>query len=115
MYLGSNISFMSESLHHEIVFQEVRKSLCMETKGVQHAIKGIQLTGFDEKHLVNLLTLYAEDIAPVSKDHIPTTDDIRKWPQLEGIVLQEVDAEIGLLLGNNVPHVYSPREVVTVH
>jgi len=57
----------------------------METMGVQHmmdtsAIKGIHITGLNEKYVVNLPTLYTKDIIPVSKDHIPTTDDINKWP-----------------------------------
>jgi len=90
----------------------------METMGVRHvmntsAVKGIHITGLDGKHVVGLPTLYTKDTIPVSKEHIPTTKDISQWPHLEGIVLPEVDAEIGLLLGNNAPDVYSPIEVLT--
>jgi len=67
----------------------------METMGVQHtmetsAMKGIHIKGLDEKHVVNLPTLYTKYIIPVSKDHTPINDDISKWPHLEGIVLSKL-------------------------
>jgi len=54
--LGSNISFVSESLPQEIECQGVRKRLSMDTMGVQHmmdssAIKVIHITELYQKRV----------------------------------------------------------------
>ena len=39
---------------------------------------------------------------PVSHDDIPTSEDLKAWPHLHSIELQDIDADIGLMIGNNV-------------
>ena len=50
---------------------------------------------------------------PVSKQHIPTSSDISYWAHLRGLDLPEIESEVGLLIGNNVPQAYTPCEFVT--
>ena len=46
----------------------------------------------------------------MSKEHIPTIEDITKWPHLEGIVLPEVGAEIDLpKIGETLPEEHHSR------
>ena len=47
---------------------------------------------------------------PVTEAHIPTNDELSKWPHLNGIRLPEVKSGIGLIIGNNVPDAYTPFE-----
>ena len=47
----------------------------------------------------------------MSREDIPTQDDVEKWPHLSGVHLPKVDAEIGLLIASDVPEVLDPLEV----
>ena len=62
---------------------------------------------------VDLPTTSTKGTIPVSQHHIPKTDDISKWDHLKDISLPEIDADIGLLIGNNVPDAYTPLDLKT--
>ncbi len=48
---------------------------------------------------------------PVSPEDIPHQSDVDRWPHLRGIPMLEVDAEVGLLMGNDVPKALQPLEI----
>ena len=48
---------------------------------------------------------------PVSKVDIPCQSDVDRWPHLQGIAIPEIDCEVGLLLGSDVPKALQPTEV----
>ncbi|VDI48901.1 Hypothetical predicted protein [Mytilus galloprovincialis] len=50
---------------------------------------------------------------PVAKTHIPTNEEIVKWPHLNNIVLPDINGTIGLMIGNNVPDAYTPYDIAT--
>jgi len=54
-----------------------------------------------QEHFLPLPIMYTKDTMPVNRNHIPTTEDISKWPRLSDIELPVVDSHIGLLPGNN--------------
>ena len=39
-------------------------------------------------------------------------EDIQKWPYLHNVRLPHIDAEIGLLIGNNVHEAFEPWKVI---
>ena len=65
----------------------------------------------DEQHVIPLPVLFSKDRIPVTRSHTPINDDIRSWPHLRDINLPQIDADVGLLIGNNIPDVTIPLEV----
>ncbi|KAJ8412783.1 hypothetical protein AAFF_G00117340 [Aldrovandia affinis] len=57
---------------------------------------------------LDLPRVYTQDRIPVSKENIPTQNDLGKWPYLSGIQLDEMYADIDLLIGINVPKAMEP-------
>ena len=113
---GSNASFISVNLMHQLGLQGKRMKLSMDTMGekhtmITHEVRNVVVCDIAQTHTVNLPALYSKDGIPVSKRQIPSTEDIVVWPHLGGIMLPQVSADVGLLLGNNVPDAYSPYEV----
>ena len=46
---------------------------------------------------------------PVSKENIPRQSDVDRWPQ--GVVLEDIDIEVDLLIGDDVPIPLQPKVV----
>jgi hypothetical protein len=59
---------------------------------------------------IDLPKIYTKDRMPVTHEHIPKREEISKWNHLSNITLPNVTAEIGLLIGSNVPDAYAPFE-----
>ena len=48
----------------------------------------------------------------VSKDEVPQQEDVDRWPHLRGFVyLTEVNSQVDLLIGSDVPEALQPKEV----
>ncbi|XP_070549367.1 uncharacterized protein [Ptychodera flava] len=77
-----------------------------------HIIKGLEVTDLEESNLIRLPPAYTQSKIPVSTDDILTQADIKSYPYLERVHLPSIDAEIGLLIGNNVPDAFEPWEVI---
>ena len=73
----------------------------------------IGLNGFDlkENHMVEAPTVFSTPRLPVSKLNIPLQEDVDKWEHLKGTNLPNLNAEIGLLIGNHVPRALQPKQV----
>ena len=78
------------------------------------AVTGLEVCGFHEDVFVPLPTVYTQHALPVSKEQIPTQDDIACWSYLSGIVIPslEAEAEIGILIGNNACKATEPWKIV---
>ena len=48
---------------------------------------------------------------PVSAESIPCQEDVDRWPHLRGIRISEIDANVGLLIGHDVPKALEPKDV----
>ena len=115
---GSNVSFCLENLMHQLGVNGKRVKLSMDTMGSPftmhtYEVGDLEILDLREEHCLPLPVMYTKDRMPVTRGHIPTTEDIGKWPHLSDIVLPAVDSDIGLLLGNNVTDVCAPLEVRT--
>ena len=64
-----------------------------------------------ENHFVHLPTLYTRPEITVSKNEIPTQEDVDQWQHLDGVFIPQVVAEIGLLIASDVPKGLDPLEV----
>ena len=62
--------------------------------------------------LPTVYTQHALPVLPVSKEQIATQDDIAGWPYLSGIVIPLLEADIGILIGNNACKATEPWKIV---
>ncbi|XP_041349189.1 uncharacterized protein LOC121368518 [Gigantopelta aegis] len=113
---GSSISFCCESLVRELGGMGHRMSITMDTMGnpfsmETYAVDGLQVCDLELENEIDLPRVYTKDKIPVSKRLAPTNKDISCWKHLDDINLPDITAEVGLLIGNNVPDAYTPFEV----
>jgi hypothetical protein len=76
-------------------------------------VEGLEILDMNLNNIVKMKTVYSKDKLPVKEVHIPTQQDLQKWPHLQNIKLPQVEGNIGLLIGNNVPDAYAPLKVRT--
>ena len=75
--------------------------------------KDLQMSDLHENVVIPLYEMWATPVLPVSKDEIPQQEDVERWPHLQGYVeLTELDSQVELLIGANVPEAVQPREVI---
>ena len=65
-----------------------------------------------ESSFVPLPVVYSQESLPVSRDQIPSQHDVDRWDYLSHIDIPYLDADIGILIGNNVPRAVEPWEVI---
>lgn len=115
---GSSVCFCTNDLLEELGGSGRDLKLKINTMGTPctmatKEVHGLQIRGISGDVFVSLPEVYTKREMPVGQDHIPTNDDLRHWPHLRDIQLPDLIGRVGLLIGNNVPDVYSPYEVRT--
>lgn len=115
---GSSVSFCSTSLMEKLGCHGKSKKITIETMGSPHTmdtrvIQGLQVCDLNLENEIQMPSLYTKDNLPVSRSHIPTSDDISQYPHLRDIDIPQLDCSIDLLIGNNVPDAYTPHQVRT--
>jgi hypothetical protein len=78
-----------------------------------HILKDIEVSDLQGGNSIKIPKVYKKDRMPVTRDHVPTQDDISKWQHLKEIKLPEINAEVEPLIGNAVADAYTPLKVVT--
>ncbi|KAJ8391888.1 hypothetical protein AAFF_G00083590 [Aldrovandia affinis] len=114
---GSSATFCTENLMNRLHAKGRKTEILLRTMGQERLVKSYGLTGLEVTNLegtthLNLPRVYTQDRIPVSKENIPTQNDLEKWPYLSGIQLDEIDADIDLLIGINVPKAMEPWHTI---
>ncbi|KAK7944963.1 hypothetical protein WMY93_000691 [Mugilogobius chulae] len=73
---------------------------------------GAEISSLDSENFIQLSEVYSQKLIPVSKENIPSQEDISSWPHLKEVKLPTIQADIGLLIGANVPQAMEPLQVV---
>lgn len=115
---GSNTTFCSASLMKRLSVsgKEMRIKLttmdsCNDVDSL--VVTNLEVTDLDENVVISLPEVLSRPSMPVVKDEIPKQEDVERWPHLQGYVyLAELNSEVDLLIGANVPEALQPREVV---
>ena len=76
------------------------------------AVQGLSISDMSENNQVTLPTVFALDKIPASREEICTAEDLQDWPHLQEVVPDVVDAEIGMLVGMNVPEALEPTDFI---
>ncbi|TRY79440.1 hypothetical protein TCAL_13674 [Tigriopus californicus] len=75
-------------------------------------VHGLKLSDLENDHTITLPAALAYKDLPVDRGDIPLRDQIQKWPHLSDLPLVWSTAQVGVLVGMNVPGALRPLEVV---
>lgn len=116
---GSTGTFCTRELLSKLTHQSIQPAQISITtlqsdnvKVDSHVVIGIEICDPDENNSVCLPPTYTLEKIPVSKEDIVKQKDLVRWPHLHSVDIPEYDADIGLLLGQNVPQAMEPIEVI---
>ena len=113
---GSNSTFCSEELLEQLGVEGRKTNLSLttmtsENSPVETHIVSLEVYDLDEDEFVDLPSVYSTSKLPVTSRDIPEQGDVDKWPHLSDICVTRVNAEVGLLIGNDCAEALEPREV----
>ena len=101
---GRSATFCTESLMRKLGVHGTKVKISLSTLQKKsslvdsYLIRDLVVSDIDENHFVHLPVPYTSPEIPVSKNNIPTQEDVDQWPHLDGVFIPQVDAEIGLLI-----------------
>ena len=115
---GSNVTFCTENLAQQLGVTGKATTMELHTMGqsqkfTTHRISGLEVCGLDNGSTVELPLVYTKPKMPVTRDLMPTQEDIDRYEHLREIELPVIQAEVGMLIGNNVPAAFTPQELRT--
>ncbi|XP_028402120.1 uncharacterized protein LOC114525110 [Dendronephthya gigantea] len=113
---GSNTTFCSNELLEQLGITGKKTTLSLTTlQNVQQttrcSVTSLEVWDLNEENLVELPTVFSTERLPVDRSSIPLQKDVDRWPHLRNVNVQEIDAAVGLLIGNDVPKALEPKEV----
>lgn len=114
---GSNAVFCSKDLMKKLQIKGQKTKLQIQTLNKESVSDSLILSGLiirdlDAKNELQLPKVYVQDTIPIAKENIPTQEDISKWGYLKNVHIHSIDADVGLLIGRNVPKASEPCQVV---
>lgn len=114
---GSNASFCTNKLANDLHLEGKNVNILLTTMGEQktvscQAVPGLEVSSLEGNNFIELTEVFAQKAIPVSKENIPTQEDVDKWPHLKGVKIPSINAEIGLLIGTDVPKALEPEELI---
>ena len=114
---GSTASFCTVGLMEKLKVQGRKSNITLSTLGQRRVVetsivRGLEIAGLDRNNFCDLPGLYTQQTLPVHKGNITRQCDIEQWPHLSSVHLPEVDLEIELLIGLDVPKALEPLNVI---
>lgn len=82
-----------------------------ENTPIECSVVELEMFDLGNKNLVELPMVYSRPSLPIRPDAIGKQEDVDRWPYLKGITIPHIEAEVGLLIGSDVPQALQPREV----
>ena len=113
---GSNTSFRTESLLERLNFKGTKTKLSLttlqgENEPIECSLVSLEASDLSENNTVQLPHVYSRPSLPIPPEAIARQEDVDRWPHLKGVNISHIDAEIGLLIGSDVPEALQPREM----
>ena len=75
------------------------------------AIEGLTISGMDGNHVIHLPAVFAIDQIPAGRRELCRPEDLEDWPLLQDVLPGEIDADVGLLIGVDVPTALEPVDI----
>lgn len=114
---GSSATFCTDALARQLNLQGKCTKLELKTMSPKHQVEShlltdLEVSGLNSNNFIDLPKVFTQKGIPVSRKSIPSQRDIEKWPYLSEVTLPSIDAEVGLLIGNNVHKALEPWQVI---
>ena len=114
---GSNTSFCTDQLIERLDAPGRRTTLSLTTMDSENVtsqslVVSLEVFDLQGSNSVELCSVFSWSKLPVAKSDVPLQSDVNRWPHLEGVDLPYIDADIDLLIGNDVPKALEPKEVL---
>jgi hypothetical protein len=115
---GSSATFISEGLRKQLRITGRKTKLNLSTMGAKdqmvgsEVISGLEVYDLNEDNGISLPNVYTQPELPVTQDEIPMQQDVDRWPHLSGVHIPRIKADVGILIGNNVPNAMEPWQVI---
>lgn len=111
---GSTAVFCTVNLMNKLNLSGKRTCILLWTMGQEkvvnsYVVTGLEVAGLDGELFCELPSTYTQESMPVHKGNIPCQKDLQRWPHLRHL---EIDSEIELLIGTNVPKALEPLQVI---
>ncbi|XP_053270268.1 uncharacterized protein LOC128427193 [Pleuronectes platessa] len=102
---------------NKLNLQGRKSNILLRTMGQRKVVEtsivsGLEVTGLHGTDFCDLPCVYTQKTMPVHKGNIPHQNDINQWHHLKNIHLPELDCEIELLIGSDVPKALEPLQVI---
>ena len=113
---GSSDTLMTEHLLRDLGVCGKRTTINLTTLNADSvptscfAVSNLGVCGLNESVFVPLPVIFTQESMPVSREQVPSQDEINRWTYLSHIAGPALDAEV--VIGNNVPKATKPWEVV---
>ena len=77
----------------------------------ESSIVSLELSDLNGENLVHIGTVFSTPELPVTTRNLATKEDMNRWIHLADIEVHRIKADVGLLIGCNVPEVLEPIEI----
>lgn len=77
-----------------------------------YKLSGLEVSGLDGDKFIELPEVFTQQSIPVNHQNIPNQEDLKQWPYLNEVSLNPVAADVGLLIGANIPKAMEPLKVI---
>ena len=113
---GSNTTFCTNQLMEQFGLKGKKTALSLttmerENSKFESAVVSLEVFDLDENNFVELPPVFSTARLPISKENIPSQEDVDRWPHLKGIHVPRIKAQVDILIGNDVPEALEPKEV----
>lgn len=114
---GSTATFCTEAVLQQLQVTGQKAEILLRTMNKEESTKtsvawDLEICGLDSNEYVELPHVYTQSKIPVRKENIPSQKDVNRWAYLREVKIPQVDADVGLLIGCNVPKALEPWKVI---
>lgn len=119
---GSTATFCTEDIQRKLNLKGKNTQFLLDTMAQVSSeghklMKSVVLTdlevrGLEENTYIELPKVFTHSYIPVKKDNIPRQEDIAQWQYLKEVHLPRIQADVGMLIGANVPKAIEPWQVI---
>ena len=114
---GSTATFSTENRMNLLNVKGRKTETLLRTMGQEkpagtYEVRRLEVGDLEGCTYLDLPKVYTKSEIPVSKENIITAADLKKWPYLSGIQLKEIEADIELLIGTDVPRAMEPWQII---
>ncbi|CAM4597167.1 unnamed protein product [Leuciscus chuanchicus] len=114
---GSSASFCTMGLMDRLNLSGRKTKILLRTMGQERIVDScivsdLEVAGLDSGWYCEMPDIFSQPRMPVNRSNIPRQDDLAKWPHLKHVYLPEIDTDVELLIGMNVPRALEPLEII---